>query len=73
MRKLYLLLLGFMVFAFIGCETCSECSYTFINSDGESETVSDDFCSEDSAEVDAFENAFELDAVNDGTTATCTR
>lgn len=62
-----------MALAFVGCETCTDCSYTFVNSDGESETVSDDFCSEDTDEVNAFESSFELDAVNAGTTATCTR
>jgi len=73
LKKLYLLALVFAALAFTGCETCSDCSYTFTNTDGEEETVSDDFCSEDSDEVSAFEASFELDAVAAGTTATCTR
>jgi len=62
-----------MTLGFVACETCSDCEYTYTNSAGESVTVTDDFCSEDTAEVDAFEASFELDAVSNGTMATCTR
>jgi len=69
-------LLAFLIFttlAFVACETCTECTYTYTNANGESRTENADFCSEDSDEVNAFENGIELDANNLGTMATCTR
>jgi len=57
------------------CETCTDCSVTFTDAMGEEQTLSGDFCSEDSDEVTAFENSFAQDAAAAGAPGTghCSR
>lgn len=72
MKNIIGILITAFAICFSACTTCSTCEYE-VTVAGVSSPVSVEFCSDDDAEIDAFEAGHELDATTAGTTAICTR